>query len=436
MTSSDRARAAAGVEGQNTPGTEVAVSGRDRRIALIDKHAETFAKAAPRGAEATLILRDAQNAIRQIPELAECTPESLLGALMTATQLGLRPNVGALGHGWILPFRNNNAGTVEAQWILGYRGMIELGTRSGKIASIVARTIYENEKYLVRYGLDEALEHTPVLNGERGRPVLHYAIARFTNGGSVWIVIDETMVEEAKKRSKGSKNTRSPWNTDREAMARKTAIRQLARFFPTASELNFAIHADETVRTDLSTEALGYTIADGRDDGDGEQRQTTASKVVEGTVVEPDSGGEPPAAEPAEAKVRKYNATALRKGLIQAIEQRSGAFLVDAVLEVVGDEVARAANIAAGGDVVAMLDYVGTDDLRAIREVDLAPFVADAASRRTVGDPPIEAPPSAQPTDPDEEPSPVAVEGEDGGDETRPVDGGVDPDSDLPDPNG
>lgn len=377
-TPSDRARAAANLPpaADDQPGTEVALKPIDARIARLGRMEAAFAAAAPHGIEAKQLIRDAQTALRNIPDLVEATEASFFGALMTAAQLGLRPNVPALGHGWVLPFRNRRKGIVEAQWILGYQGMIELAERSGRIASVIARTIYSNEKYLVRYGVNEALEHVPTLDGSRGDPILHYAIARFTNGGVSWVVLSEHEVQEIKERSQSSGNPKSPWNTDRSAMARKSAIRQLFKFMPKSSELAFALEADEVVRTDLAPEALGVTLERVEDEGpepdakaaepDGETPpERSSGGIIDGQVVDegkPESviglRGEKP--------LRKYGSSALRKGLIQGVEQAAGERLWDHVAEVIGEERARAALAETEGDLTAALAYLDLDQLRAV----------------------------------------------------------------------
>ena len=51
-------------------------------------------------------------------KLQECTPQSFLGAMMTAAQLGVEPNT-PLGQAYLIPYNNNRAGTVECQFQLG-----------------------------------------------------------------------------------------------------------------------------------------------------------------------------------------------------------------------------------------------------------------------------------------------------------------------------
>ena len=99
-----------------------------------------FQLAMPKGMEAQQLVRDALTCLRQTPKLAECTPQSVLGGLMTCSQLGLRP--GVLGHAYLLPFWDRKQNGMVAQLVVGYRGLVELAHRSGQIQSLIARTVY------------------------------------------------------------------------------------------------------------------------------------------------------------------------------------------------------------------------------------------------------------------------------------------------------
>ncbi|WP_202630600.1 recombinase RecT, partial [Deinococcus alpinitundrae] len=82
---------------------------------------------------------------RKNPMLKECTPESLLGAVMQAAQVGLEPD--ALGSAYLVPYYNKNKNVKEVQLQIGYKGLIELVRRSGQVTSIVANEVYENDEF-------------------------------------------------------------------------------------------------------------------------------------------------------------------------------------------------------------------------------------------------------------------------------------------------
>ena len=98
------------------------------------------------------------SALSSNPKLAVCTPQSFLGAMMTAAQLGLEPNT-PLGQAYLIPYKNK--GTDEVQFQIGYKGLLDLAYRSGQVSTVQAHTVYENDQFDYQYGLDPKLEHVP-----------------------------------------------------------------------------------------------------------------------------------------------------------------------------------------------------------------------------------------------------------------------------------
>lgn len=78
------------------------------------------------------------SAISVNPKLGSCTPASFLGAMMTSAQLGLEVNT-PLGQAYVLPYLNK--GVLEAQFQLGYKGLIDLAYRSGDVEVIQAHVV-------------------------------------------------------------------------------------------------------------------------------------------------------------------------------------------------------------------------------------------------------------------------------------------------------
>lgn len=217
--------------------------------------ASSFQLAMPRGLEAKQLIRDALTCVRTTRDLDKCDENSIIGSLMTCAQLGLRP--GVLGHAWLLPFWDTRAGHHRAQLVIGYQGYVELGYRSGSLASLVARTVYEGDTFDVDYGIADNLVHKPA-RGVRGKPVAYYAIAKFTTGGHAFWTMTHAEVEAYRDRYATAKTKAGkivgPWVTDFEAMARKTQVRQLAKWIPKSTAFAQAIAADEMVRLDYRPE--------------------------------------------------------------------------------------------------------------------------------------------------------------------------------------
>jgi recombination protein RecT len=206
---------------------------------------DEIALALPKHMDADRLARLALTTIRRTPQLLDATPASLVGSVMLAAQLGLEP--GPLGHVYFVPFRNRDAGTVECQFILGYRGMLELARRSGELLDIEARAVYAGDEFDYHYGTDSRLWHRPRLEGrDPTQLVAVWARARFVNGGETFVVLGREEVEAHRRRSASQKADRAsgPWSTDYDAMARKTAIRVLFPYLPQTTESAVGYAAD------------------------------------------------------------------------------------------------------------------------------------------------------------------------------------------------
>lgn len=228
-----------------------------------------FQLAMPRGVEAVQLIRDGLTCLQRTPKLAECEHKSVLGALMTCAQLGLRPGVGVLGQAYLLPFWDKNAerpgggkGMHKAQLVIGYQGYVELAHRSGRIASIHARTVYRNDYFELEYGAaEDKWVHRPCLDGPRGEPRLFYAVGRTIDGGySVTDPMTVADMEEYRDRFATARNRQGeivgPWVDHFEAMAHKTMVRKLMKLLPKSTEQQRAIAHDGGVRVDITPDAV------------------------------------------------------------------------------------------------------------------------------------------------------------------------------------
>jgi recombination protein RecT len=218
---------------------------------------QQMALALPRHVTADRLARVALTEVRRNPVLARCDQMSLLGAIMTCAQLGLEPG-GPLGHAYLVPFENRKEGRTEVQFVLGYRGMIELARRSGQIQSIEARAVYDGDEFEVRFGLESRLTHVPDFeNPNRTCPEklrFVYAVARLRDGGVQFEVMSRREIEAVRAQSRAAAS--GPWQTHYEAMAMKSVIRRLFKYLPVSVEVAQAIEQDERAELGLPQEHL------------------------------------------------------------------------------------------------------------------------------------------------------------------------------------
>lgn len=193
--------------------------------------------------------RIALSALNNTPQLQQCTPMSFLAALMNAAQLGLEPNT-PLGQAYLIPYKNK--GTLECQFQLGYKGLIDLAYRNGQMQTIQAQCVYENDFFEYEYGLEPKLVHKPA-SSNRGELVFFYGVWRATTGGYGFSVMSkEDMDSYAKKYSKAYSSGFSPWKTSYEEMAKKTVIKQALKYAPIKTDFQRALSTDETIKREIS----------------------------------------------------------------------------------------------------------------------------------------------------------------------------------------
>lgn len=184
--------------------------------------------------------RVALNTVRHNPKLCQCAPETLLAAIMEASTLGLE--IDSRGQAYLVPFWNGKTQTNDVQLIVGYKGMIALAYRSGKIQSIQANVIGENDKFDYALGLHPRLEHIPNMR-ERGPIIGAYAIAIFKDGATQFDVMS---IEEINKIRNASKSKDSgPWAMWFEAMSKKSVVKRLCKYLPLSPEIQRAVALDD-----------------------------------------------------------------------------------------------------------------------------------------------------------------------------------------------
>ena len=170
--------------------------------------------------------------------LQKANPTSVLAAAATAASLDLPVNP-SLGLAWIVPYGSG------AQFQLGYRGAISLAMRSGQMKSIVMTEVYEGEcKCWNRF--TETFEF-----GDRvsDNIIGYYARFETVNGfvkATFWT--KEEVLKHAKRFSKSF--NRGPWQTDFDAMAKKTVLLSIIKTYaPMSIEMQSAFESDGKVAT-------------------------------------------------------------------------------------------------------------------------------------------------------------------------------------------
>lgn len=234
---------------QSAQQNAVQSSGKKTMQSYIKAMEGEIAKALPSVITPERFTRMVLSAISVNPKLSQCTPQSFLGAMMTAAQLGVEPNT-ALGQAYLIPY--NNHGTMEAQFQLGYKGLIDLAYRSGDVSIIQAHVVYANDEFTYELGLDPMLKHKPA-KSDRGEPVAYYAMFKTKDGGYGFEVMSmEDVQAHAKRYSKSYNN--GPWKTNFDEMAKKTVLKKVLKYAPLKSDFVRGVAQDETIKTTIAAD--------------------------------------------------------------------------------------------------------------------------------------------------------------------------------------
>lgn len=194
----------------------------DKRMDVIARTLPAHFMSAPRFAQIVTSLC-AQN-----PALLDCKPASLIGAVLQCAALGLSPEV-SMGQCYFLPFK----GVVTM--VPGYKGLATLAWRSGQMASLSMNVVRAGDVFDWELGSSPFLKHKP--QAPLSAPVTHaYAVAKPIGGDPMFEVLTTEQVQSVQARSPSARSGRSPWTTDWDAMARKTAFRRVAKLLPLSTE--------------------------------------------------------------------------------------------------------------------------------------------------------------------------------------------------------
>ena len=258
-------------------------------------------------------------AFRQTPKLQQCSPGSILGAMMTCAQLDLEPNTPS-GLAYLIPYGR------ECQFQISYKGLLQLMYRSGAIASFNADVVYrgELERGLFRYssGIHPDIQHEIDLldnSARTGNPqdiVAAYAAVTLKTGEPVMRLVTRKEIDQA--RAQGGRNSPA-WRDHYAAMAIKTAIKRLAQWLP-QTKMDEAFAAEdkylpqeqtpESVQAGLSLEAMNAMMQAGA--GQAQAVETPQEVPAVEQAPAPTPAPEPVQAQPEPAPKPEERPMALR----------------------------------------------------------------------------------------------------------------------------
>lgn len=192
------------------------------------------------GAMIKLCLAAAQRNI----SLLQCSPESVMTALMDSFSLGLQPFT-PLNLAWIIPYTNRKTGVKEAKFLPSASGFCDLAMRSGMVKLIDSEVVYEKDTFECEKGLNPKLSHIPNYTcGNRGKPILAYALIKFKDDSFKYEVMSIEQIEEV--RAKSQTPNQGPWVDWWDQMARKSVLKRLLKTCKISPEIEKAVDHDNS----------------------------------------------------------------------------------------------------------------------------------------------------------------------------------------------
>lgn len=185
-------------------------------------------------------VRTVLNEIGKSPKLASADPATLLGGVMLAAQLKLEIGSG-MGEFYLTPRKDH--GKDICLPIIGFQGLVKLALRSGFVTNVEAFMVREGDEFTYGANAERGMFYEWVPRDfEETRPWIGVvASARMKTGGTSWVYL--TLDQVMRRRPHYWEST--PWKTHEEEMAKKTAVRALAKYLPKSTDLGRAIEADE-----------------------------------------------------------------------------------------------------------------------------------------------------------------------------------------------
>ena len=240
------------------------VQRRDPVDALMNSMKSEMIRSLPNHIDGDRFMRLLMTQLRVNQDLAQAAISnraSLIAALMEVSALGLEPEP-ALGQIYLIPRKRH--GKLEVTVQTGYRGLLELARRSGRVRSCSARIVGENDEFEINEGTSPSIVHKPCVRGDRGEPLGAYATATIETAGGTEVLqewMSAAQIDRVRDQSSAA-GGRGPWADHWGEMARKTVFRRLAKWLPLSPEK--AKTDAESQRQSVSLQHLvgGPSVAD------------------------------------------------------------------------------------------------------------------------------------------------------------------------------
>ncbi len=174
--------------------------------------------------------------------LAECSPESILGCMITCASMGVSLNPDKK-LAYLIPYREGQK--FVAQTNISYLGLRNIITRDTGI-KMRGECVYSKEPFeFYSNGFDQVYKHTPLPESERGDFMYAFSLAKLPDGEIMYERMTKEEVQKCRDASKGGASEYSPWTKWFESMALKSVTRRQCKLLPNISNETVELLAND-----------------------------------------------------------------------------------------------------------------------------------------------------------------------------------------------
>lgn len=196
------------------------------------------------GRNAPYYIQSAITAVQANEQLMQCTPRSIFSAALRAATLRLSCDP-AIGHAWLVPYKNNKKGIYEAQFQAGWRGIQHMALRTSKYRYINVSPVYEGEE-IVEDRITGSLRIEGAPKTPKKEKGLLASFALLSGYHKSIYMSNEEMEAHGKKYSKGYNKEGGIWLTNKPAAYHKTILLKLLRTYGYIDPSDAAVLEDES----------------------------------------------------------------------------------------------------------------------------------------------------------------------------------------------
>jgi recombination protein RecT len=192
----------------------------------LEARAQELEAALPDDIEPRQFIRAAMTSAALNPDILATSWQSFWNACLRACRDGLLPD-GV--EGAIVPYKD------KANWIPMYQGLLRRFRRSGQFKWVAANVVHLDETF--EHYIDETGEHFKHVPNENNTTIVKtYACALTKDGGFFVAVLTLGDIEKIKRMSRAQRED-APWKMWPEEMMKKSALRRLVKYLPTARDV-------------------------------------------------------------------------------------------------------------------------------------------------------------------------------------------------------